>query len=178
MENSKELIRKIQRKDKHSRYVLIALLILNLAIVWWAVSYVLGRIDKFERTIDCKLLIIPEDRSKAKFVECNSINLKEVLNPETNQPTFNDIGDENPSDSDNPPQSSMISIPDSISPLPNINIPKKTSSPPEPEEKASLTPEEPANKEIETRLDPVTNKLQCRVVGTLGWQESDNCKVE
>lgn len=116
MEKSQELIKKIQKKDKISRYILIALLILNLIIVWAAVSYVLGRIDKFERTIDCKLLIIPEDRTKAKFIECSEINSQaftEIINGKK-KPSFKEVKDDE--------KSSSIVLPDDINPVNPIKV--------------------------------------------------------
>lgn len=120
MENSQRLINTIQKKDKISRYILILLLILNLVVVWAAVSYVLDRVSKFERTIDCKLLIIPEDRTKAKFMQCSELNkdnYNEIINGEE-KPSFKSVDDDKDS------KNNSISLPSTIQPLSNIIIDK------------------------------------------------------
>lgn len=125
MEKSQELINKIKKTDKISRYILIALLILNLIIVWSAVSYVLGRIDKFERTIDCKLLIIPEDRTKAKFIECSELNnddFKEIINGKE-KPSFKEVENDKKSSVFSPPVIRALS-PIEVQSFPQKNFPQ------------------------------------------------------
>lgn len=166
MEDSQRLIDKIQRKDKISRYILIALFIMNIAVVWWAVAYVLDRVNKFERTIDCKLLIIPEDRTKAKFMQCSELNkdnYNEIINGEE-KPSFKSVDD---SDKDK----SVISLPKPVQPLPILSVTDEPAPPVSPPKEP--TPIKDNVKEVvrttETITDPVNGELQKREEDTI-WQ--------
>lgn len=172
MENSQKLINTIQKKDKISRYILILLLILNLVVVWAAVSYVLNRVSKFERTIDCKLLIIPEDRTKAKFIKCGDLNnesFSEIINGEE-KPSFKEVDDDSKNNS--------ISLPSAIQPLPRIIIDEPSSTINQPDES---TP-------IRDTVNNVTNQVkktisadnpnQVQVETDIYWQVvEDSCQL-
>ena len=165
MEDSQRLINKIQKKDKISRYMLFGLLIMNIVVLWWAVTYMLNRVDKFERTIDCKLLIIPEDRTKTKFIKCGELNDKsfsEIIDGKE-KPSFKEVNDEDKS------QDSSIVVPSTIEPLPNIivNEPNQPTNPSQPTPIRDTLDEVTRTKE--TIIDPINGELQRREEDTI-WR--------
>lgn len=164
---SEEIISDIKSKD---RWTLIAIVLFLLTLLATQVAvgwYIVERINDFERGIDCKLLITPENRTKVIVRACTEENKNDVVEKTEggqSSPSFN-----GPEDLDI--SQSTVDLPPPASPASPINISPQTPVQP-PQEPKPSTPILGAERKFETRINPQTGKTEIRYEGDTIWVEA------
>lgn len=173
---SEEIIDNIRTKDRWTLISVILFLLTLLATQAIATWYILERIGEFERGIDCKLLIVPEDRTKTQVQACTDGNKDNVLERAENggAPSFNAPEDLNRGNRDSSTNQNNRATPQPATPIQPISIapetPPKPLQPPKPPLPLPIL--EVSERPFEARIDLETGKAEIKYQGDSLWVEA------
>lgn len=173
MEKSQELLNKVQRIDNILRVINILGLLLIIVFQALTTVYVINRINAFERAVDCKLLILPEDRSKAKLIECSELNAQQLIeSPIKKEPEILQRDS----------TTSTVSKPfETYYPLSPINevVPNTAVKETEPKEQLHVDTPIPTNPDpIKYTQECIEGRLNIRYIGTETWVRTQQACTE
>lgn len=159
---SQNIITDIQRKDTIQRSITYILLVFILVLQLATTIYMLDRIDAFERSIDCKLLINPENRTKKLLQSCTKGNKQKVFEKTDNgtEPSFKTPSETsvNPTSVNKLVTSTSFNQP---SQTPPNKVPITDSTP-------VIIPEIPVVK-FQTRINPSTGQTEIKYDWSSFW---------